>query len=138
MRNTNLKQTQVRVIKADLIEQGIIKEVVYGRSKKYEYQFNAPELNTQSFEELRNTKLKELDSMIDYVYTKEPRMRFLCNYLGDKTDADFDNCDNTRYKKRIVKQSEVYVRRLKEFRENYFPELIVESNTSNIIKQIYK
>lgn len=136
MRNTNLKQTQVRVIKADLIEQGIIKEVVYGRSKKYEYQFNAPELNTQSFEELRNTKLKELDSMIDYVYTKEPRMRFLCNYLGDKTDADFDNCDNTRYKKRIVKQSEVYVRRLKEFRENYFPELIVESNTSNIINGI--
>lgn len=136
LKNTNLKQTQIRVIKADLIEQGIIKEVVYDGSKKYEYQYNAPELNTQSFEELRNAKIRELDSMIDYVYTKEPRMKFLCNYLGDKTDTDFDNCDNTKYKKRVVKQSEVYEKKLEEFRENYFPELIVESNASNIINGI--
>jgi ATP-dependent DNA helicase RecQ len=50
MRKTNLKQTQVRVIKADLIDQGIIKEVMYGRSKKYEYQFGASALDTKPFE----------------------------------------------------------------------------------------
>lgn len=33
MRQSNLKQTPIRVIKADLIEQGIIKEVLYGKSK---------------------------------------------------------------------------------------------------------
>jgi ATP-dependent DNA helicase RecQ len=46
MKKANLKQNQARVIKADLIDQGIIKEVLYGRTKKYEYQYNAPELNT--------------------------------------------------------------------------------------------
>ena len=50
MKKANLKQTQTRVIKADLIDQGIIKEVLYGRTKKYEYQFNAPALNTARFE----------------------------------------------------------------------------------------
>ena len=67
MKATNLKQTQVRVIKADLIEQGIIKEAVYGKSKKYEYQFNAPELNSKVFDELRQLKLTELHSMVGYV-----------------------------------------------------------------------
>jgi ATP-dependent DNA helicase RecQ len=36
MRRINLKQTQIRVIKADLTEQGIIREVIINRSKKYE------------------------------------------------------------------------------------------------------
>lgn len=34
LKQANLKTTQIRVIKADLIEQGIIKEVMYGKSKK--------------------------------------------------------------------------------------------------------
>ena len=71
MRATNLKQIQVRVIKADLIEQGIIKEVIYGKSKKYEYQFNAPELNTKTFDELR-----ELNAMLEYVNLNDSRMKF--------------------------------------------------------------
>lgn len=83
MKATNLKQTQVRVIKADLIEQGIIKEVIYGRSKKYEYQFNAPELNTKAFDELREQKLRELHAMTEYINLKTSRMKFLCEYLGD-------------------------------------------------------
>src|SRR5690606_28079396 len=41
IRQTNPKKNQIRVIKADLIDQGIIKEVKYGRDKRYEYQFNA-------------------------------------------------------------------------------------------------
>ena len=32
MKRTNLKQTQIRVIKADLMEQKIIREVTVGRS----------------------------------------------------------------------------------------------------------
>ncbi|HPL05050.1 MAG TPA: RecQ family ATP-dependent DNA helicase, partial [Bacteroidales bacterium] len=82
MKATNLTQTQVRVIKADLIEQGIIKEVIYGRSKEYEYQFNAPELNTKTFEKLREQKLRELNAMSEYINLKSSRMKFLCDYLG--------------------------------------------------------
>lgn len=128
MKQTNMKQTQIRVIKADLIEQGIIKEV----SKKYEYQFNAPELNTAKFAKLRNAKLKDLDSMVDYVFTIEPRMKFLCEYLGDTLPSKFENCDNSKYKKRTVNPEKETIDKLIEFRETYFPVLNVENNNSNI------
>jgi len=132
MKITNMKQTQIRVIKADLIEQEIIKEVKFDRSKKYEYQFNAPELDTAKFNELRNAKLKDLDSMLEYVFTTEPRMKFLCEYLGDKPPNKFDNCDNSKYKKRTVRPDKSTIEKLTEFRETYFPTLEVESQSSNI------
>lgn len=133
---TNMKQNQIRVIKADLIEQGIVKEVVYGRSKKYEYQFNAPKLNTKPFQELREMKLKELDSMIEYVFTKQSRMQFLCEYLGDINNKRFTNCDNTNHKKIVFVQNKEVSEKLLEFRETYFPELIVESKDSNIVNGV--
>lgn len=133
---TNMKQTQIRVIKTDLIEQGIVKEVVYGRSKKYEYQFNAPRLDTKTFQELREMKLKELDSMIEYVFTKKSRMQFLCEYIGDSYNKIFSNCDNTNHKKIVFVQNKEVSEKLLEFRETYFPELIVESKDSNIVNGV--
>ena len=111
-----------------MIEQGIIKKV----SKKYEYQFNAPELNTAKFDELRNAKLKDLDSMLDYVFTNKPRMKFLCEYLGDTLPNKFENCDNSKYKKRTVSPRKETIDKLVKFRETYFPVLNIESNNSNI------
>jgi ATP-dependent DNA helicase RecQ len=136
MKVTNLKQTQVRVIKADLIEQGIIKEVIYGRSKKYEYQFNAPELNTKAFDELREQKLTELSSMIEYVNTGNSRMKFLCDYLGDKSHNHYQNCDNTTLEPFTLNIQQSTIQKLQDFRESYFPELIVESKYSNIVNGV--
>jgi ATP-dependent DNA helicase RecQ len=136
MKATNLKQTQVRVIKADLIEQGIIKEAVYGRSKKYEYQFNAPVLNTKAFDELRQLKLRELHSMIDYVNLSTSRMEFLCDYLGDTTHSNYKNCDNTSLRVYNLNPSDAITNKLEEFRESYFPELAVESKSSNIVNGV--
>lgn len=136
MKTTNLKQTQVRVIKADLIEQGIIKEVVYGKSKKYEYQFNAPELNTKAFDDLRTLKLNELQSMLEYVNLNRSRMKFLCDYLGDSSHSDYKNCDNTSLSSYEINPSRFIGEKLVEFRETYFPELIVESKTSNIVNGV--
>ncbi|MDY6894689.1 MAG: RecQ family ATP-dependent DNA helicase [Thermotogota bacterium] len=136
MKATNLKQTQVRVIKADLIEQGIIKEVIYGRSKKYEYQFNAPELNTKAFDELREQKLTELSLMIEYVNTGNSRMKFLCDYLGDKSHNHYQNCDNTTLEPFTLNPQQSTIQKLQDFRESYFPELIVESKYSNIVNGI--
>ncbi|HYX09253.1 MAG TPA: RecQ family ATP-dependent DNA helicase [Bacteroidales bacterium] len=133
---TNLKQTQVRVIKADLIEQGIIKEVIYGRSKKYEYQFNAPELNTKAFDELREQKLRELGAMLEYVNIKTSRMKFLCDYLGDNSHTHYQNCDNTSLKPYILNSQEQTKLKMLEFRESYFPELIVESTHTNIVNGV--
>lgn len=136
MKATNLKQTQVRVIKADLIEQGIIKEVVYGHSKKYEYQFNAPELNTKVFDELREQKLMELSSMIEYVNTTNSRMRFLCDYLGDNSHNNYENCDNTTLESIKLSPQQKTIQSLQDFRESYFPELKVESKYSNIVNGV--
>ncbi|MDB2471911.1 RecQ family ATP-dependent DNA helicase [Flavobacteriaceae bacterium] len=136
MKATNLKQTQVRVIKADLIEQGIIKEVIYGRSKKYEYQFDAPELNTKAFEELRELKLKELESMLEYVNLETSRMKFLCEYLGDAIPDKVENCDNTNLQRLISNPQPNTIKMLTGFRETYYPVLKVESRGSNIVNGI--
>ncbi len=126
MRRTNLKQTQIRVIKADLIEQGIAREVTIGRSKKLEYITGAPLLNVQAFEELRKAKKLELDQMIRYVETEQSRMKFLCDFLGDISDHRYDNCDNTGQEKRTVIISPDWIAKVKDFHENYFPELNLE------------
>lgn len=136
MKHTNLKQNQVRVIKTDLIEQGIIREVMIGKSKKYEFVRNSPPLDTKAFEELRNAKLIDLENMIGYVGTTESRMKFLCDYLGDNTDHTFTNCDNTGEKKIIVNITPDWIGKLQNFRENYFPVLEVERRGSNMVNGV--
>ena len=133
---TNLKQTQIKVIKADLIEQGIIKEVIYDKPKKYEYQFNAPELNTKAFDELRQLKLRELNAMLKYVNLNDSRMKFLCDYLGDTSHNSYKNCDNTDLSKYHVNPKEDTKQKLIEFHETYFPELKVETKSSNIVNGV--
>ena len=135
-RRTNLKQTPVRVIKADLIEQGIIKEVIYDRRKVYEYQYGAGELDTAGFKALRAAKLKDLDKMVEYVYTDEPRMKFLCEYLGDRHPNVYKGCDNTDLVKRHVCMKEEDWQRIRDFLTNYFPQLEVESNKTNLINGV--
>ncbi|MBR4325832.1 MAG: RecQ family ATP-dependent DNA helicase [Bacteroidales bacterium] len=133
MKATNLKQTQVRVIKADLIEQGIVREVVNGKSKTLEYQFDAPELDTQAFETLRIAKLKDLESMIGYVYTDRPRMQYLCDFLDDDTPTVFSNCDNTTLSKQTVQMTDEWACRIADFHENYFPILEAGAKSGNMI-----
>ena len=130
MKRANLKQTQARVIKADLIDQGIIKEVLYGKTKKYEYQFNAPVLNTTLFEKLRDAKLKDLHSMEEYIYTDIPRMKYLCAFLDSDEQTIYSNCDNTNLEKLHVAHSPYLSAKLEEFRETYFPILELASWTT--------
>lgn len=136
MKRTNLKQNQIRVIKADLIEQGIIRELMIGRSKKYEFVPNSQPLNTKAFEELRNAKLADLENMITYVETNKSRMKFLCDYLGDNSNHTFNNCDNTGEKKITVSVTPEWTEKIQNFREDYFPELEVESKGSNIVNGV--
>lgn len=136
MMRLNMKQTQVRVIKADLIEQGIINEVVLNRSKKYEYRYDAPELDVSSFERLRKAKLNDLDAMVGYVYTKEPRMKCLCDFLSDKNTGTYTGCDNTTEPKWTAEADIEYQGKLKEFRETYFPEINVTERKNNIINGV--
>jgi len=136
MRKTNLKQTQVRVIKADLIDQGIIKEVMYGRSKKCEYQFGASDLDTKPFEELRNFKLGELDQMITYTESSTCRMDFLCRYLGDSSVNHCGKCDNDNQENILFDVNEYWSSKIQDFRDSYFPQLPVETENSNIVNGV--
>ncbi len=136
MKATNLKQTQIRVIKADLIDQRIVREVVNGRNKILEYQFGAKELDTKAFENLRNAKLKDLNAMVDYVNTSKPRMQYLCEFLDDDFNVNYSNCDNTNLNKLTVLLTDEWKNKLINFRESYFPVLEVESRSSNIVNGV--
>lgn len=136
MRRTNLKQTQIRVIKADLVEQNIIREVTIGRSKKFEYISGAPKLNPKAFEELRALKTADLEKMIGYVETTGSRMKYLCDFLGDSDDRFFKNCDNTGLQKLKVTITPDWTEKLQAYRENYFPELKVETKGSNLVNGV--
>jgi ATP-dependent DNA helicase RecQ len=136
MRRTNLKQNQIRVIKADLMEQKIIREVTIGKGKKFEYINGAPQLNAKAFEELRASKTRDLEKMIEYVETTQSRMKYLCDYLGDSTTYSFNNCDNTGLKKIIVSVNYEWSQKLQEFREDYFPVLEVETSGTNLVNGV--
>ena len=136
MRRTNLKQNQIRVIKADLIEQKIMREVTIGKSKKFEYITGALHLNTKAFEELRASKTKDLEKMVEYVETTQSRMKYLCDYLGDSSTHTFKNCDNTGLKKMTVTVSPEWNQKLQDFREDYFPVLEVERKGTNLVNGV--
>ena len=129
LKKANIKVTQIRVIKADLIEQGIVKEVTYGKTKKLEYQYNAPNLSTEKFEELRIAKIRDLKSIEQYIYTDIPRMKYLCSYLDSNEEYEYANCDNTNLEKIKVTITPELTSKLEEFRETYFPTLDLASWT---------
>jgi len=136
IKQTNLKQTQLRVILTDLVEQNIVREVNYGGKKKYEFIPNSLPLNPESFEKLRDAKLKDLDKMIGYVETTGSRMKYLCDYLGDNFNHNFTNCDNTGEKKIKIIVTPEWTEKLQDFRENYFPELEVQTAKTNLFNGI--
>ena len=136
VKKSNLKQTSLRVIKTDLIEQGIIKEVVYGKRKRYEYQFNAPDLDFLSFEKLRKFRWAELDRMIEYIEGDTCRMKYLRNYLGDRTDISCGKCDTCLSKKVFWKNSPELELEVKKFYDDYFPALKITSEKLKLINGV--
>jgi ATP-dependent DNA helicase RecQ len=74
--------------------------------------------------------------MIAYVETDKSRMKFLCDYLGDNSNHNFNNCDNTGEKKITSIVTPEWTEKLQNFREDYFPELEVESKGSNIVNGV--
>lgn len=136
IKKVNLKQTQVRVILADLIDQGIILEVPEKRSKIYEYRFEAPPLNTQAFEILRHAKLQELAAMVEYTRLTDCRMRFLCNYLGNPTQLACGFCDNDSGRQVQVQVVDNWRIKFEHFQHNFFPVLEVQTTRTNLINGV--
>jgi len=129
MRELNMKQTPVRTILADLLEQKI---AVRNEKGKYEYRFDAPELDTKSFEELRQAKMNDLGAMMGYIETSAPRMDYLRKYLGDTIISSSENCDNTNLADIMPNgYSETTWLQLRNFKQDYFPE-IAKKKTSKL------
>jgi ATP-dependent DNA helicase RecQ len=136
MKATNLKQAQVRTIRADLLDQTIIREVKYGNSKKYEYRYNAPQLDTTEFEALRENRLEEFEKMLEYTNTDKCKMLYLCNYLGDSNSNSCGICESCLYNKNQFSMSEDNKEKIKHFQDNYFPILEVETTRTNLVNGV--
>ena len=128
MLECNLKQTEFRIIKDDLIDQKIIREVHFGNSRKFEAVPAAGPIDFSSFSELRSAKMKDLESMIEYVHTDKPRMKFLCEFLGDRNDCTERNCDNTTLTKFKSSLTAEDMELIERFREEHFPEKEIKVN----------
>lgn len=136
MKAANLRQTQFRVIKADLIDQGIIREVTIGTTKRFEFVRKSKPFDPKIFDHVKKAKINDLQAMIDYAETTESRMKFLCNYLGDSTDREFRNCDNTSLPKHTIKNTPEWMKLLEEFHADNFPELETEHKGCNLVKGV--
>jgi ATP-dependent DNA helicase RecQ len=136
MKATNLTRNQVRTIKADLIEQKIINEVKSGKLKRYEYRYRAPALSTAAFDELRKAKIADLDKMIEYVHSKQCRMKMLCDYLGDLASSKCGECDNDLGKSVTITVDKDWEEKVEAFRSEYFPILEVANSRMNLVNGV--
>jgi ATP-dependent DNA helicase RecQ len=132
---TNLKQTQVSVILADLVDLGIINEQE-GKNKKYFFNPDAPALDLSAFEVLRQAQNEDLEKILAYADISTCRMQYLCNYLGDDRENICGVCDNDTGKQKKVITTDTCIRKLQEFRETFFPVLEVEAKRSHIINGV--
>ncbi len=128
---TNLKQTQVGVILADLVDQRIVNEQ-QGKSKKYFYNPDAPAFDTSAFKLLRQAQLENLEKMIAYTGTHGCRMQYLCNYLGDEPTDACGICDNDSRQYLRMPGNKEWDKKLEAFRDTFFPVLEVETKRSNL------
>lgn len=136
MKKNNMNQTQVRVICGDLLEQNIIREVYFENRRKYEFILNSEPFDHSFYEKVKEAKRKELDAMMDYAETTNARMEYLCKHLGDSSDREFTNCDNTNLPKHYYRPNDHWENELRKFRQEDFPILTVESKKSNIINGV--
>lgn len=132
----NLKQTQVGVILADLVDQGIVNEQLVAKNKKYFYNPNAPTINFSKYGILRSDQENELQKMMEYVDLESCRMKFLCEYLGDELNQECGICDVDRGKKVAVKISPELEEKVRDFHGNFFPVLELENSKTRLINGV--
>ena len=136
VKRVNQKKTKVNVMLNDLMDQGIVAKVAYGRAFKYELIFDAPELDLSGFEMLREGKLQDYEQMKAYMNATTCRMRFLQNYLGDDSINNCTHCDNDLGIRFTIDVTEEWKTKIQNFRETFFPELKVETRTGIMINGV--
>ena len=133
---TNVRRTEVQVMLADLIGQGLVVEINEKSGKKYEFKYGSAPLDTQPFEELRTAKLQDFDEMLAYLSTKGCRMQFLCRFLGNSQTEPCGKCDNCRKKVVKVDVTAEWKNKVKAFHQTFFPLIKVENKTTHLINGV--
>ena len=135
-RSANLKMTWARVIKSDLLEQGVVEEVKVGSSKKLALVQDGPTFDASPFEALRAAKWAEFEQMLAYINSEACRMKFLCDFLGDEMAGDCGICDNDRNRTFEVVPEPEWELALQEFRSTDYPVLELSAKKSNLLNGI--
>ena len=136
VKELKLYYQQGKTIIADLINQRIIRETKQGKFSRLELIPGAKPLNVEKFETLRQARIKELDDMVEYTNTDTPRMKFLCEYLGDVINVEYTNCDNTSDKNHNFGTPMDCKDLLEDFRATYFPEIEVYARGLNLVNGV--
>jgi len=68
--------------------------------------------------------------------TDKCKMLYLCNYLGDKNSNNCEICDSCLHNKNQFSMSESDKEKIKQFQDNFFPILEVETARTNLINGI--
>ena len=141
MKKTNLKQTVLRTILADLENQKIIRTVIYGRKKLYELSKKDTSIDFKPFEELRVFETKELKSIVSYSSKsfESCRMVEICNYLGDEMSSNCDKCDNC-IDRRFINHFSIcdnqILSMIEDFKDNYYPTIEFKSKNESFIEGV--
>ncbi len=132
----NIKQNQWRTIKADLIDQGVIKEVSVWKSKKFQYQYGSREFDYSAFRELKARRLLELEKMIEYVYTDSCKMAYLCSYLWDAIVHKCGKCSACLRQQLRFTVTQETREKIERFKSDIHPTLETASDSVNMIDWI--
>jgi predicted amidophosphoribosyltransferase len=89
--------------------------------RKYHLKRNAPAFDHEHHEALRNAKWADLEQMQAYVQTRDCRMKFLCDFLGDQMTGSCGNCDICRNRTFHVDDHPESENCLEAFKESTFP-----------------
>ena len=133
MRRTNLTQTQVRTIKADLLDQKIIREIKIEKNKKYEFVFGSKTLNTQVFDALCKARHDDLEEMIAYAESSGSYMQRLCTYLGDTATISSIQQDQETQHSYTVEMTPEWQNNIEDFKNNYFPVLPTTTRNTQLV-----
>ena len=127
IRNTSLTQTQIRTINSDLVDQGVFSKNLKTRKFSYVY---GKEYNHTTNNALRTLKLNELELMVTYTKINDCLMKYLCDYLGDKSLKKCNQCDNCLDNRINYNLSNGLNKKINDFRVSNYPILRV-SNKNN-------
>jgi ATP-dependent DNA helicase RecQ len=74
--------------------------------------------------------------MEEYTNTNKCKMLYLCNYLGDSNSNSYKICDSCLHNKNKFSMNEHDKEKIKQFQDNFFPILEVETARTNLINGV--